>query len=122
MLPAANRMRRSADFSDTVRIGRHSGRPRLVLHYRAPSPGAENNPLRVGVIVSKVVGGAVARNAVKRRLRHQLAERLGVIPDGAMVVVRARAAAAGASSRALGVDLDRCLRRLDVQSRERVRA
>lgn len=112
MLPAANRMRRSADFSDTVRIGNHSGRPRLVLHYRAPTAGAAASPPRVGVIVSKAVGGAVARNTVKRRLRHQLAARVSWMPGGAMVVVRARPAAARASSKTLGKDLEHCLGRL----------
>jgi ribonuclease P protein component len=111
-------MRRSADFSDTVRIGNHSGRPRLVLHYRAPTPGEPASPPRVGVIVSKAVGGAVVRNGVKRRLRHQLAARLSWIPGGAMIVVRARPAAASASSRTLGEDLEHCLGRLKVLATE----
>jgi ribonuclease P protein component len=57
------------------------------------------------------VGNAVTRNAVKRRLRHLLGERLAGLPAGAELVVRALPAAAEASSVDLGADLDRALER-----------
>jgi ribonuclease P protein component len=59
----------------------------------------------VGFVVSRAVGNAVARNTVKRRLRGLMAGEVGYLPDGALVVVRALPAAAGASSAELGRDL-----------------
>lgn len=59
--------------------------------------------------MSKAVGGSVVRHAVTRRLRHLTAPRLGALPAGASVVVRALPASATASSAALAVDLDGAL-------------
>ncbi|NIU05075.1 MAG: ribonuclease P protein component, partial [Gammaproteobacteria bacterium] len=55
------------------------------------------------------VGNAVVRNAVRRRLRHLIRDRLARLPAGTDVVVRALPAAATASSALLGDDLDRSL-------------
>jgi ribonuclease P protein component len=65
---------------------------------------------RAGLVVSKAVGGSVVRHRVSRRLRHLLAPRLGELPSGAMLVVRALPAAADATSAELGDDLDDGLR------------
>ena len=69
-------------------------------------------PPRVGLVVGRAVGPAVVRNQVKRRLRHVLRSRLESLPPGADVVVRAAPSAAGASSAALGSDVDAALGRL----------
>jgi ribonuclease P protein component len=61
----------------------------------------------VGFVVSKAVGNAVVRNRVKRQLRHLTRERLGTLPAGSLVVVRANPAAAVADS--LATDLDSAL-------------
>jgi ribonuclease P protein component len=66
----------------------------------------------VGLVVSKAVGNAVARNRVKRRLRHLARTRLERLPDGSLLVIRALPAAASASSAVLGADLDRALQRV----------
>src|SRR5690606_40339903 len=52
------------------------------------------------------------RRRVLRRLRHLVAERLGTLPEGSALVVRALPAAATASSEELGANLDAALRRL----------
>ncbi len=124
MLPAGNRLRRAPDFALAVRGGRRSGRTSLVLHLRLPDPEfaqvtvpvaadpASPGPARVGLVVGKSVGPAVTRNRVKRRLREILRARLGSLPSGSVLVVRALPPAASAGSAALAADVDAGLRRL----------
>lgn len=73
--------------------------------------GSQVSP-RVGFVVGRPVGGAVVRHRVQRQLRHLMRSRLGALPDGTLLVVRAQPAAADAGSAALGDDLDAALRRL----------
>ena len=108
MLPAARRLRRSADFDRAVRAGRRSAGSAVVVHHLAGAPAAG---CRVGFVVSKAVGGAVVRNRVRRRLRESVRARLDRLPAG-LLVVRATPKAAASSYRALDADLERCLSRL----------
>jgi ribonuclease P protein component len=66
----------------------------------------------VGFVVSKAVGNSVVRHRVARRLRHLMRDRLGTLPAGCSLVVRALPAAAASTSAELGTDLDGALRRL----------
>lgn len=65
--------------------------------------------MRAGFIVSRSVGGAVARNLVRRRLRHLTRARLTDLPAGTHLVVRALPEASGRPYRELGADLDAAL-------------
>jgi ribonuclease P protein component len=87
MIPAARRMRRSVDFERAVRGGARAGRPTVVVHL-ARDTDRTDGPL-VGLVVSKAVGNAVHRNLVKRRLRTAAAQRIDVLPDDTLVVLRA---------------------------------
>jgi ribonuclease P protein component len=69
-------------------------------------------PARVGFVVGKIVGPAVVRNRVRRRLRHLVAERLTGLPPGTLLVVRATPPAAMASHAELGHALDSALARM----------
>ncbi len=122
MLPAGNRLRRRRDFATAVRRGRRAGRPTVVVHFHAGLVGAPEDssggsvplvPLaQVGFVVARPVGGAVTRNAVHRRLRHLMRERLDRVPPGSLFVVRATPAAAGATYAQLAADLDSALDRV----------
>lgn len=109
MLPAGHRLTSGESFRHAVRRGRRAGSGTVVLHLDAESGVA---PCQVGFVVSKAVGNAVVRNRVKRRLRHLLRERLAVLPEHGVLVVRAQPAAAAATWSQLGADVDRCLRKL----------
>lgn len=61
--------------------------------------------------MSKAVGNAVVRHRVTRRLRHLVADRLALLPAGALLVVRALPPAATATSTELAADLDSGLRK-----------
>ncbi|WP_197319547.1 ribonuclease P protein component [Saccharomonospora sp. NB11] len=112
MLPADARLRRSDEFRAVMRGGVRCGRRRLVLHARVEP----DQPRKAGFVVSKAVGNSVVRHRVTRRLRHLVAQRLGTLPEGSALVVRALPAAAAASSAELGADLDAALRRLGLSS------
>jgi ribonuclease P protein component len=115
-------MRRSTDFGAAVRGGRRAGRSTLVAHLAVPSDPPSNSPadpanaadapVLAGFVVSKAVGPAVVRTAVKRRLRHLVRARLAQLPPGSRLVVRALPPAATADSATLGADLDSALRKL----------
>jgi len=81
---------------------------------KATSGLVTGEPCRVGFVVSRAVGPAVTRNLVKRRLRHLMRDRVDRLGDDSLLVVRALPAAAAASYRDLGDELDRCLGRVGV--------
>ncbi|WP_410601558.1 ribonuclease P protein component [Amycolatopsis sp. lyj-90] len=112
MLPAAARLRRSEDFRAVMRRGAKAGRRRLVVHALTTDPSEAAEAARAGFVVSKAVGNSVVRHRVSRRLRHLVSARIGTLPPGSSLVVRALPPAADASSAELGSDLDASLRRL----------
>src|SRR5579863_2190236 len=85
--PRRGRLSRSADFDRVMRNGRsHAGRD-LVLYV---FPRGSDEPPRLGLSVSRKVGGAVERNRVKRLLREAFAREADRLPVGADAVVIAR--------------------------------
>ena len=108
MLPAPHRLTHGGDIRRVVRTGRRSGGDLLVVHVLRHE---HSDPARVGFVVGRVVGNAVVRHRVQRRLRHLCRERLDDLPVGSEVVVRGLPPAAGASYAELGAELDRCLQR-----------
>jgi ribonuclease P protein component len=115
VLPAAARLRRSTEFTATPRVARAArGDGLLVLHAAPPDPAdgfPQASSPRVGFVVPRAVGPAVARNRVRRRLRHLLRDRLDRLPAGSRLVVRVLPPAASASSAQLARALDRALSR-----------
>ena len=110
MLPAGHRLRTSSDFTAALRgpRGARVGSTLIVVHAGQTDTRA-GQPPRVGFVVSKAVGGAVVRNRTKRRLRALMAARVGTVPNGTDLVVRANPVAAQADSAQLGAELDRVL-------------
>jgi ribonuclease P protein component len=101
--PGRRRLSRSAEFERVYRQGRSKGNRFLVLYAfpraeddsrRAPDEGP-----RLGLSVSKRVGGAVDRNRVKRVLREAFWEEAERLPDSSDYVVVARPDAKGLAER-----------------------
>ena len=112
VLPRANRMRRSGDFTSVVRDGARSRRGCLVAHLQ---PGlTAGAPPRVGLIVGRSVGGSVVRHRVARRLRAQAAAWVLTLPAGSGLVIRALPDSATATSERLGAELGSALARMQV--------
>jgi len=108
MLDRAHRLTSSTAFAEAVRRGRRAGSSLLVVHLRLDPSADPGGAPRAGFVVGKAVGNAVTRNLVKRRLRHLTREQLPALPGGSVLVVRALAPAATASS----ADLSDALRTL----------
>jgi ribonuclease P protein component len=88
--PSRGRLSRSAEFERVYRHGRSSANRHLVLY---AFPNGSSGPPRLGMSVSRKVGGAVERNHVKRLLREAFAAAQAELADGQDVVVVARPAA-----------------------------
>ena len=90
--PKRRRLSRSAEFERVYRQGRSKANRYLVLSAfpRAVDAPEEGEGARLGLSVSKRVGGAVDRTKVKRVLREAFWAEAERLPEGADYVVVAR--------------------------------
>ena len=93
---ARGRLSRSAEFERVYRQGRSVANRHLVLY---TFPNASTERPRLGLSVSRKVGGAVERNKVKRLLREAFAHAENELLSGQDVVVVARPSAAELAER-----------------------
>ena len=113
------RLKRRKDFVRLTRKGRAAAAPGLVLQCAPRPAGAgESGPPRVGFTASRKVGGAVARNRARRRLRAladaMLPARAAADRDYVLVARRTTPARPFA---ALAADLESALARLGALTR-----
>lgn len=111
------RLSRSADFERVYRHGRSTANRHLVL-YAFPNPSVERP--RLGLSVSRKVGGAVQRNEVKRLLREAFARAEPRLDGGQDVVVVARPSAGELASReglpGIGIALDELIAKAGLEA------
>jgi ribonuclease P protein component len=103
--PRAARVRRRKDYLAIQSRGRRVAGPNLLLFALAGGG-------RIGITVSRKVGGAVLRNRVKRWIRECFRRRRGDFPGGLDLVVVARPPAAAASHAVVCTELASLARRL----------
>jgi ribonuclease P protein component len=113
VLPQQTRMRSPEEFRRTLRSGRRAGGAVVAGAMLLPAGAVPTDAgPKVGLVVSRAVGSAVVRNRVKRRLRELMRRRIGSLPGGCLLVLRAHPAAAGVRQADLAADLDLVLGRL----------
>ena len=109
--PKSRRLTESAEFAQAKKNG-HVYRGRLVLLSILRTNDA--NRFRAGFITSRVLGSAVARNRVRRRLREIVRKHQREIVDGTWIVTIARAQAVGATYQELEVEWLRLAKRASI--------
>jgi ribonuclease P protein component len=105
------RLSRSGDFDRVYRDGRSHANRYLVL-YSFPRTDTSTDQVRLGISVSRKVGGAVERTAVKRALREAFWGLGGGLPADYDFVLVARPDVAGLVEREGTGGVDSALREL----------
>ncbi len=115
-LAGGRRLSRSAEFERVYRQGRSTANRHLVL-YTFPNPSIRRP--RLGLSVSRKVGGAVERNRVKRLLREAFTRMQHELSPGQDIVVVARPQARELAEREGLEGVDAALRELIERARLR---
>ena len=95
--PHIFRIVRASEYRALYKSGRKVHSEKLVLFCRANSIGHT----RLGITVSRKVGGAVIRNRIKRLLREIFRRSISQLPNQFDIVVNAKSGCVGASYEAL---------------------
>jgi ribonuclease P protein component len=104
-------MTRSTEFGVTVSQGVRAVQPDLVVHLLRSSDSSVDDGPRIGLVVSKAVGGAVQRHRVARRLRHVARSVIHELDPADRVVIRALPSSGHTISARLEQELRTALRR-----------
>ena len=88
----------------------NAGRRVATRHFLVVYTCAGDAPPRLGITVTKKIGNAVVRNAVKRAVRETFRASVAGVPRGASVVVIARSGAGDLGTNATAAELGPALR------------
>ena len=107
--PPTDRLHTAADFRYVIRQGRRGAQPEAVV-ISAPTRSRTNpKARRLGVTVSRRVGGAVIRNHQKRRVREWFRATRAQVEPGRDLVVIVRPQSSRATTRQFWAALDQGL-------------
>lgn len=81
--PRSARLLKHADFDRVYKQGRRHFSSHITVFYLRQAEGSA----RVGFTVGRVLGGAVDRNRIKRRLRDAVRQRRSLLPEAVDIVI-----------------------------------
>jgi len=86
VLAKTARLTESGDFARATKSGFRYTSPNFVGYLYITNDTSQ--PARAGLILSKAVGGSVARHRLARKIRHCLRDCYTQLPNGGLLVVR----------------------------------
>ena len=111
IFPKSKRLLKHADFDRVYREGRRQVSRNMSVFYleQANTHGA----VRVGITVGRALGGAVARNRVKRRMREVVRRHLTELTGALDVVINPRKSAADMEFAELEKEVEQAFRKIE---------
>lgn len=85
----SSRLRKHGDYQRAYKASRKQFSPSMT-YFAAPRPEAGGEVGRVGITAGRVLGNAVERNRIKRRLRECIRFNLHLLPAGVDVILHPR--------------------------------
>lgn len=87
---AASRLRRHSDYQRVYAASRKQFSASMTYFVAMQPESQADSPARVGLTAGKVMGGAVERNRIKRRMRETVRKHVSLLPAGVDVVLHPR--------------------------------
>lgn len=115
--PLSWRLRKHADYQRVYKASRKQFSTSMT-YFHAPQPAAlpVAGP-RVGLTAGKVLGNAVERNRIKRRMREAVRQNLPLLPSRVDVILHPRRTVLEAEFTALTLEVQRIFSKIAVASR-----
>ncbi len=89
--PRAARLLKHSDFERVYKLGRRHFSPHMTVFYLPQTVGAAGSASpRIGFTVGRVLGGAVERNRIKRRMREAVRRQRSIMKVPVDVVINPR--------------------------------
>lgn len=87
--PAVTRLRKHADYQRAYKASRKQSSSSMTFFHASQPQLGENRP-RVGITAGRVLGNAVERNRIKRRMREAIRANQSLLPAGIDVILHPR--------------------------------
>ena len=104
------RLRKHADYQRVYKASRKQFSSSMTYFHTAQPATLDHQGARVGLTVGKVLGGAVERNRIKRRMREAVRQNLVTLPPGVDVILHPRRTVLAAKSADLKLEIERVFR------------
>ena len=86
----AERLRKHADYQRTYKASRKQFSPSMAYFHAVQLSAGSHRAARVGITAGRVLGNAVERNRIKRRLREAIRANQSLLPAGVDVILHPR--------------------------------
>ena len=117
LFPRTLRLLKHADFERVYKQGRRHFSSHMTVFYQWQNRG----PARVGFTVGRVLGGAVERNRIKRRLREAVRLRHGLLTCAVDVVINPKKSLLRVEFATLLEEIERAFETISAKAREQGR-